>query len=171
MLGIFGNSRLKKDASDIHTEFLPLGDIRSAVVVVDGAAGKVEECVEQVEKFCKENKIALRLMYIDLRRYNSKTWPPSDPAKTLVKRDLNWYGRPNPLKVAQILSSPADLYVCLYVGEEYCVRYISSSVRARFKVGPSEYRNDPFNIVVSPAGTSDAEALFLKIRDLLVSVR
>ncbi len=184
MLEIFGNSRLKKDASDVRTGFLPLGSIRSAVVVVDGAADKVNECVEQVEMFCKANKIALRLMYIDLRKYNSRTTPTTDIGKTLLKGDLNWYGRPNPLKAAQILSSPADLYICLYVGKEYCVRYISAAVQARFKVGPSEYKDDPFNIVVSPVGDAvsesdsdfgsssvDVEALFLKIRDLLVSVR
>ncbi|MCD8207685.1 MAG: hypothetical protein LUD72_07095 [Bacteroidales bacterium] len=188
MLGYFRNRRLKKDASEVQTGFLPLAEIRSAVVVVDGAAEKVEACVEQVERFCGENKIALRLMYIDLRKYNSKTQPPTELGKTLVRRDLNWYGRPNPLRVAQVLSAPADLYVCLCAGGEYCVRYISAAVQARFKVGPGEYEGDPFNMVVSPVGSSEAgsevgfssgsasasvdlEALFLKIRDLLVSVR
>ncbi len=187
-MGIFRKRRLKKDASGVQTGFLPLSEIRSAVVVVDGAAAMVGKCAEQVEKFCETNKIALRFMYIDLRKYNSKIQPPTDLVKTLVRRDLNWYGRPNPLRTAQILSSPVDLYICLYAGDEYCVRYISSSVQARFKVGLRGYGGDPFNMVVSPpedltsegTGSSDShldsasvdvEALFLKISELLVSVR
>ncbi len=178
--GIFRRRRLRKDASGIHTRFLPLGDIRSMAVVVDGAGLRVDECVEMIEKFCKSRGMSLRLMYVDLRKFNSKFQPMTDVDKTILRKNLNWFGRPNLHKVSQITTEPADLYLCLYDSDIYCIRYISCAVKAKFKVGLRDFPDDPYNFVVSPPqdlaedgvpAPTDVESVFVKIMDLIGSVR
>ncbi len=178
---LFRRRRLRKDASAVETGFLPLGSVRSAVVVVDGAGLRVDGCVEMVERFCRAHKISLKLMYLDLRKFNSKFQPMTELDRTFLRRDMNWFGRPDLRKAALLTAEPVDLYICLYDSDLYCVRYISSCVKARFKVGLRAYPGDPYNFVVSPAETAvsgdkepaptDLEALFGKIAELLGKIR
>ncbi len=176
----FRNRRLRKDASSVRTGLVPLSGIRTMAVVIDGAGLRVGESVELIEKFCKSNGIELRLMYVDLRKFNSNFQLLTDPEKTLLRKNLNWYGKPNPHKVGWFVEEPADLYVSLYDSDLFCIRYLSTVVRARFKVGLRDFENDPFNFVVIPPqefseenvpAPTDLETVFIKIRDLLGSVR
>ncbi|MCD8312792.1 MAG: hypothetical protein LUC24_01360 [Bacteroidales bacterium] len=173
--GYFRKRRLRKDASPVGTEFVPLRFVRSMAVVLDAAASKADVCAEDIAQFCRECGIRLHLLYIDQRKANAKYQMVTDPLKTILRKDLNWFGRPNLHKSAEVLSEPTDLYLCLCDSDIYCVRYLSSSVRARFKVGVKEYEGDPYNFVVSPVVTpdefTDIEAVFLKIKDLLATVK
>ncbi len=170
--------RLRKDASDVATEFLPLSKIRSAFILVEGSAEGVDPCSEAISKMCAEKGIDLNLMYIDLRKFNKKVRPATDLSKTITRRKLNWYGRPKPKKIGDAATKPVDLYISMTDSDSYCVKYLASSVRARFKIGQKAYNGDPYNFVVGTAPVAEgemapvmnAEAIFLKIKDLLNTI-
>lgn len=163
----------------MRTRFLPVEDIHTVTALIDGSAEGVEACTKDLEEFCESHGMKLSYMYVDLRKFNKKVQPNTPLEKTITRKDLNWYGRPSKAKMAGFTPKRVDLFICLSESNAYCVKYISETIKAKFKIGQMAFEYDPYNFVVgsglTPAGNAPAvtniETIFLKMKDLLCQVQ
>lgn len=65
------------------------------------------------------------------------------------KRNLNWYQKPITPIVDVFASTEYDILIDLNFEEFLPLRWISSISRAKFKVGASNYFQNPFDLIVS----------------------
>ena len=137
------------------TRLLPLCEVRSALVYVDGSAGEDLPLVcRNVQQFFDYQGIPVRIL---------------QPGRS----ELDLIGRPGK-KLREGLAAGTDLLVCLNASpENFTAEYLSRSIPARFKVGCRALEGNVYDLVVAPpegAGGGQAAA-FAAIRDLLVKIR
>ncbi len=172
-MGYFRKRRLRKDASPIPTAFVPLKDIHSITLLIDGAFDNVNPCAKALARYCKAHSCKFTLMYVDERRFSRRVRPTTPYETTITRKDLNWFGRPNLKKVAPLTQRETDLFICLTSRASYNIKYITTCAKARFKIGQRAFKGDPYNFVVSAqyGQKPDALELFEKITNLLTTIQ
>ena len=91
----------------------------------------------------------------------------------MLRKDLNWYGRPSQEKTRIMLEGEPDLFISLLPENTYPLEYMARCSRARFKVGRRQIPDGVFDLVVmDPAdkALSQKEA-FGEIVKLLETVK
>lgn len=167
----FRKKSLERDSSRQQTGFIPAGRIKYMAVLLDVEDKDFETCRDNIAGYCRKNGMALNLMYLDLRKYSKKVRPSTDPDATFMKSDLKWYGRPRIKKTALVKNNPCDLYICLSGKDEFCIEYLSCVAEAKFKIGRTAFRNDPFNITVGGNNRETGQnEIFMAIIDLLAKI-
>lgn len=140
-------------------------------VLLDVEEQDFETCRDSITGYCRKNGMDLNLMYIDLRRYSKKVRPSTDPDATFRKSDMKWYGCPRMKKTALVKNNPCDLFICLSGKDEFCIEYLSCAAEAKFKIGRTVFRNDPFNITIDGSGGKTGQnEIFMAIIDLLAKI-
>ena len=155
----FRKRRLKKDASTIKTGLLPLKKIHSVTAVIDASEPGWDNCLKTMEAFCKSSGISLSVLFIDIRKQDRGIATGPDRDRTVTRKDINWFGRPDLKKAALVTGGPVDLLLCLTDDASFCTEYLSKAVKARFKIGRKPFDGDPFDIIVAErlAETPDPE--------------
>ncbi|MDE6871292.1 MAG: hypothetical protein K2J62_04095 [Bacteroidales bacterium] len=169
--GYFRKRSLEKDSSHQPTGFIPAGMIKYMAVLLDAEEPGFEKCREAIIGYCREKGMDLNLMYVDYRRASRKAGPETDPDMTFLRSDLKWTGRPSASKASLVKDHPCDLFICLSGKTDFSIEYISCSAEARFKIGRTSFRRDPFNIVIEgDSQKTGQEEIFKAITDLLSKI-
>lgn len=142
-------SRLKKCGSRILTGFLPLKDIRSAVVIIDGTEPSCIAHKEKVDAFCKRNGIAVSFIYIDLRKKSKDTEIFVAGDNVVTRKDMSIFGIPKMKRKGALFTGNADLLVNFRDSDDFAGDFISKVCKARFKIGACDYPDNPFDLVVA----------------------
>ncbi len=145
----FRKRRLRKDASTIRTGMIPLREIHSAAAVINIAEPGWDDCLKSLESFCKAGGISLSVLFIDLRKPGKGEETGSDRDRTITRKDINWFGRPDLKKAAIVTGHPTDLFLCLADDTSFCIEYLSRAAKARFKIGRKPFPDDPFDLIVA----------------------
>lgn len=158
---------LRKGASPVPTGLLPLRKVRAAAVLVDVEDPTFNQCKETALSFFRDHGIKADIFYMDFRRLSKEERLITSITTTVLRKDLNWYGRPSNEKMSLMLSGNPDLFISLVSAPSYAQEYMAGCSRARFKVG--RYDAPAFDLVFRSDSLSQLEA-FLGIVKLLDKV-
>lgn len=157
---LFRRHRLKKYSSPVTTGFVPLKDIRKAIVIIDAADPAYQECAGTAENFFKKNGITVEIHYTDFRkscnRLPDETWPGHQNAAGFFrKRDISLFKMPKIKKIKEIIKNDYDLLISLSPDNIFFMEFLTKIIRARFKTGRVVFSGEPFDLVIIPSESGD----------------
>ena len=164
MLKEFAQRRaLRKGASTVPTSLLPLRAVRSATVFIDVEDTSFDLCKNAILTFFRDRHIKAEIFFFDLRKLSRDERLITSITTTILKKDLNWFGKPSREKVALMLNGEPDLFISLLPSTDYPLEFMAKSSRAHFKVGRVQLPDDTFDLVIKdPEGSHLNEAEFCK---------
>ena len=153
-------SVLKKYSSTVPTSILPLSKISTAVAFIDVEDTSFNECKDALMSFFRANSIKGEIFFFDFRKIISGERLITSITNTILKKDLNWYGKPSDEKIAFLDSIPEpDVLISLLPGADFTAEFAARYCKARFKIGRVRLPGDVFDLVVSdPSGKTLSQA-------------
>ena len=163
---------LKKHASHIPTRITPLERIHSAVAFIDVEDTSFDQCKEDILSFYRENGIKGDIFFFDFRKIGSEERLITSIKTTVLRRDLNWCGKPSQEKIDLMLGSDPDLFISLIDGTDFPIAFMAACSQARFKIGRRQLPGGTFDLVIQdPADKRFSEAeVFANIRKFLLKI-
>ena len=115
---LFRRHRLKKYSSPVTTGFVPLKDIRKAIVIIDAADPAYQECADTAESFFQGNGITVEIHYTDFRKSGNRLPDKTghghqNTAGFFQKRDIGLFKMPKIKKIREIIKNDYDLLISL----------------------------------------------------------
>ena len=138
---------LKKNASTEPTGFVPLSKIRSAVAFIDVEDTSFNECKNLLLLFFREHNIKGEVFFFDFRKLTEGERLITSITTTILKKDLNWFGKPSREKVALMLDGETDLFISLLPTNDYPLEFMAPASRAHFKIGRVQLPGNTFDLV------------------------
>ena len=169
----FRRRSIAKHASREATRITPIREIRSAVAFIDVEDTSFDECKNELNAFFRENRIKGDIFFFDFRKLTEGERLITSITTTVLKKDLNWYGRPAMEKVDLLLSGEPDMFISLLRKDDFPITFMAAVSKAHFKVGRVQLPGNVFDLVVSdPADRQLSEAeVFLEIRKILDKIQ
>ena len=154
---------LKKNASTEPTGFVPLSKIRSAVAFIDVEDTSFNECKNLLMQFFRDHNIKGDIFFFDFRKLTEGERLITSITTTILKKDLNWYGKPSREKVTLMLDGEPDLFISLLPYNDFPIEFMASCSRAHFKVGREQLPGNVYDLVIKdPEGHRLSEAEYCK---------
>ena len=155
---LFRRYSLKRNASQEPTGLLPIGSVRSAVAFIDVQDTSFDRCKQALMNFFRERGIKFDIFFFDFRKLTQGERLITSITTTVLKKDLNWYGKPSQEKMKLMLEGEPDLFLSLLPENSFPLEYMARCSRARFKVGRQQLPGGVFDLVVlDPAGQKLSE--------------
>ena len=150
---IFRRSALKRHASTVPTEILPLTKIKSYVAIIDVEDPSFDTCKSTIMNYFRGMDINGAVFFQDFRKIGSEDRLITSIQTTITKKDLDWLGRPNKYKMGVLEERAPDVFISLIKEPDFAIEYMARASKARFKIGRKQLGGDLFDLVVSdPAG-------------------
>lgn len=138
---------LKRNCSKLGTGILPMKDIRTAIVFIDVEAPSFDACKNAILAFYRENGIKGEIIYFDFRKLDDAERLFTSITNTLLKKDINFYGKPSNEKLKLLLEYKPDLLISLINKDDFPIGFMARCIEARFKIGRRQFEGDTFDIV------------------------
>lgn len=176
ILDFLRNNALKKHSSKVRTCITPVKDIRTAVAFIDVEDTSFDACKKDLQAFYREHGIKGEIFFFDFRKLSDTERLITSITNTVLKKDLNFYGKPSKEKLHLMLEAKPDLFISLINKDDYPIRYMASCCEAKFKIGRKQLPGGVFDLVITdqigPDGTSTPEAdIFKSLKELLAKVK
>lgn len=170
---IFRRKFLRKTAGKSTSGLLPLSAIRSATVIMDAEDTGCEACKSKVEAFCKANGIKLTVWFFDFAGKGEDERQTTSLDRTLLKKDLNWWGRPSMETIKTFAEESPDMMISLIDSNHFPVECIAKCSAAKFKIGRKQLKGRTFDLVIgdSPSQSFSQEEAFVEITRYLETIR
>ena len=167
---IFRRKFIRKTAGKSTSGLLPLSAIRSATVIMDADD---TACKSKVEAFCKANGIKLTVWFFDFAGKGEDERQTTSLDRTLLKKDLNWWGRPSMETIKTFAEERPDMMISLIDNNHFPVECMAKCSRARFKIGRKQLKDRTFDLVIgdSPSQSFSQEEAFVEITRYLETIR
>ena len=170
------NRALKKHRSQVHTNITPLKDIHTAVTFIDVEDTSFDACKQDIQAFYRDNGIKGEIFFFDFRKISDTERLITSITNTVLKKDLNFYGKPAREKLDLMLQARPDLFISLIAKDDYPIQYMATCCEAKFKIGRKQLPGDIFDLVISDqAGTEGAptpeDEIFKSVKELLAKVK
>ena len=92
---IFRKRSLKRHASTVPTEILPLSKIKSYVAIIDVEDPSFDTCKSTIMNYFRGMDINGAVFFQDFRKIGSEDRLITSIQTTITKKDLDWLGRPS----------------------------------------------------------------------------
>ncbi|MBQ0145132.1 MAG: hypothetical protein MJY86_08990 [Bacteroidales bacterium] len=170
---LFRKSTLKRNASTVETQFLPLGKIRSYVAVIDVEDTSFDACKTLIMNFFRSHNINGSVFFQDFRKIGSEDRLITSIQTTITKKDLDWIGRPNKYKMNVLKEQNPDVFISLIKDPSFAVEYMARTSNARFKIGRKQMDGKLFDLVVKDPSGKNLSQLesFQAIKDYLTRIQ
>lgn len=145
---IFRKRYLKRYASTVETGLVSLSKIKSSVVFVDAEDKEVEGCKASVLSYFKSKGIKASICFLDLSKKTKEEQQITSLSNTILRKDLNWCGKPSKDRCNQLAQPDADLFVSLIDNSDFTIEFMAAISPAKFKVGRHQVRGNIFDLVV-----------------------
>lgn len=164
---------LKRNASNVPTQFLPLGKTRSYVAVIDVEDTSFDACKTSIMNFFRSHNINGSVFFQDFRKIGSEDRLITSIQTTITKKDLDWIGRPNKYKMGVLKEQDPDIFISLIKEPSFAVEYMARTSRARFKIGRQQISNKLFDLVVKDPANKDLSQFesFQAIKEYLLRIQ
>ncbi len=153
--------KLKKFSSTGKTGFVPLKEIRSVLLVLDGADPECRRYESMANEFFGKRGCRVSPVFIDLRRRRKDTPVYVEGENVISARLVNWFGLPVLKKTGRLFMNETDLLINLRESADFTGDFISKSSRAGFKIGICDYPGNAFDLVIThrqePEASDSAE--------------
>ena len=167
--------RIAKYLSDVPTGLLPMSEIRSAVVVIDVEEPGFDELKEDILAWGRATGVKVNLYFFDFRRLGKDELLLTSITNTLLRKELDWIGMPDPGKIAPLLEEQNDLFISMIDNSNFPIDFLTRCAKARFKVGRHDYDGHPFNMILTGGETaelrSEARQIFAAITEFITKIR
>jgi hypothetical protein len=167
------NRALKKHRSQVRTNITPLKDIRTAVTVIDVEDTSFDNCKKDIMAFYRDNGIKGEIFFFDFRKLTEGERLITSITTTILKKDLNWYGRPSKEKIGYMLDGEPDLFISLLPRADYTIEFMAKCSKAHFKIGRCQLPGNTFDIVVldSPEKPHSEAEVFKEMAAFIKKIR
>ena len=170
------NRSLKKHGSQVRTNITPLKDIRTAVAFIDVEDTSFDQCKKDIMAFYRENGIKGEIFYFDFRKIGNAERLITSITNTVLKKDLNFYGKPSREKLDLMLEAKPDLLISLIGKDDFPIRYMATCCEAKFKIGRKQLPGNVFDLVIVDQNSPDSKPLpedeiFKSMKALLAKVK
>ena len=156
---LFRKRSLKKSASTRPTGLCPISRIRSAVTFIDVEDTSFDVCKKAIQALYRDNGIKGEIFFFDFRKIGDKERLITSITNTILKKDLNWYGKPAKEKVDLLLQGEPDLFISLINKDDFPIEFIAKTSTAHFKIGRRQLPGNTFDLVIKdPADKPYSEA-------------
>lgn len=172
---IFRRRKIRRYASDIPTEFVPLSEISSINIILDVEEPGFDLLKEDILSWGRQTGIKVGIFFLDFRKLGKEELLLTSIQTTLLKRELDWIGTPDMAKVAPLIEDRSDLFISLIENGDFPIDFLSKCAKAKFKIGRYAYDGHVFDMVFSGSPTadlrSDAREIFANIKEFLNKIR
>lgn len=170
------NRALKKHGSKVRTDITPLKDIHTAVAFIDVEDTTFDECKKDIMAFYRDHGIKGEIFYFDFRKIGSAERLITSITNTVLKKDLNFYGKPSKEKLGLMLEAKPDLFISLIYKDDYPIQYMATCCEAKFKIGRKQLPGDIFDLVISEQADAEGtptpeDEIFKNIKVLLAKIK
>ena len=170
------NRSLKKHGSQVHTNITPLKDIRTAVTFIDVEDTSFDECKKDIMAFYRDNGIKGEVFFFDFSKISDTERLITSITNTVLKKDLNFYGKPSREKLDLMLAASPDLFISLIAKDDYPIRYMATCSQAKFKIGHKQLPGNVFDLVVIDRQEPDSvplpeDEVFKSVKALLAKIK
>jgi hypothetical protein len=164
---------LKKNASDVPTGITPLRDIHSAVAFIDVEDTSFHDCKNRILQFYREHQMKGEIFFFDFRKLGEGERLITSITTTILKKDLNWFDKPDNEKVAIMLSGEPDLFISMIPGDSFPLEFMAKCCKARFKIGRKQLPGDTFDMIFTdnPDKPSSQDEVFRKMEQILLKIQ
>lgn len=167
---------LKKHGSKVRTGLTPLRDIKTAVAFIDVEDTSFDACKNELMAFYREFNIKGEIFFFDFRKLSDTERLITSITNTVLKKDLNFYGKPSNEKLSLMLAATPDLFISLINKDDYPIHYMASCCKAKYKVGRKQLPGDIFDLVFSDQTDPESQALpeadvFKSMKELMLKVK
>lgn len=172
ILDIFRKRALKKGRSSVPTSILPLSEIQSAVVLIDAEDSSYDACKRMVQEFFRQNNLRGEIFFMDFSKLNKEERLITSITTTILKKDVNFYGKPSAYFMNLFKEAGGDIFICLSTRTDFTIEYISACSNARFKVGRRQIGGNIFDLVLNePEGVTRNQAdVFNSLTELMKKI-
>ena len=140
---------LKTYESDSPTGITPVDKLHSAVAFIDVEDTSFDECKNLILNFYREHGIKGDIFFFDFRKLGEGERLITSITTTVLKKDLNIFGRPSKEKIKLMLDGEPDLFISLIDGSDFPIEFMAKCSKARFKIGRRQLPGNTFDLVVS----------------------
>ena len=164
---------LKKHASTEPTGFVPLEKIHSAVAFIDVEDTSFNECKNALMIFFREHGIKGDIFFFDFRKLTEGERLITSITTTVLKKDLNWFDKPDKEKVSIMLSGEPDLFISMVDKDDFPIEFMAKCCRAKFKIGRRQLPGDTFDMIFTdrPDKTTSQDEVFKKMIQILEKIQ
>ncbi len=171
---LFRKRRIKKYASTVPTGFLPLKDIRKATIILDVEDPNYAVVQSDIASWADVHNIQATIFFLDFRKLGNNELLRTNKEATIFKKDLNWFGAPNLVKVSPIINEEYDLFISLTDKPDFFNKFLSKCGKAQFKIGRIHMDESTYDIVISSTPDSatgySSREVFKHIKKLISSI-
>ena len=176
LIDFLRNNSLKKHGSKVRTSLTPLREIKTAVTFIDVEDTSFDACKNAIMAFYREFNIKGEIFYFDFRKLGNEERLITSITNTVLRKDLNFYGRPSKAKLALLLDARPDLFISLINKDDYPIQYMAGCCEARYKVGRKQLPGDVFDLVFSDQSDPESQALpeeevFKSMKELMMKIK
>ena len=139
---------LKKYASAEPTGITPIEKVRSAVAFIDVEDTSFNECKNALMAFFRDHNIKGDIFFFDFRKLTEGERLITSITTTVLKKDLNWFGRPSHEKIRLMLDGEPDMFISLLPKADFPIEFMAKCSKARFKVGRVQLPGNTFDLVI-----------------------
>lgn len=139
---------LKRNASQVETGILPLSSIHTSVAFLDVEDTSFDLCKNRILQFWREHHIKGEIFFLDFRKLNDGERLITSINGTVLRRDLNWFGRPSDEKMRLLNDPMPDLLISVVREKNFAYEYMVTASNARFKMGRKQLPGRIFDVVL-----------------------
>ena len=151
--------RLKKYASSRPTGFMPLGKIRTVLVIADGTEPECLKDTARLEAFFSGFGIVSSFIYTDLRKIGRDTIVYACGDNVITRRDTDWTGMPDLRRKGHLFSGDYDLLISLKDSAGFTEKFLAVTANAGFKIGTCAFHGHPFDLVIADRQEPDGQCI------------
>ena len=173
---VFGRRGVKKDGAKIEASIKPLESSKSAGALIDVEDSSCSSCKNEILSFYRENGIKGDIFFFDFRKLSDTERLITSINTTILRKDLNFYGRPSQEKISLMLEQKPDLFISLVNKDDFPIEYMAKCCEAGFKIGRKQLPGGVFDMVFSGPESEDGVPtpeydIFLRMKELLQKIK
>ena len=170
---IFRRRYLKRWGSASATGLMPLSRIHSAAILIDAEDKDCDDCKAAVLAYFRNKGIKANIFFFDFSKKSEEDLQITSLNNTILKKDLNWCGRPSRDKMMQLRQSCDELFISLIDNDSFPAVFMAACSPAKFKIGRTKIGSNCFDMVFEnpPAGGVSQKEAFNAIVDFLETIQ
>ena len=164
----FRRRKIRKFASPIETSFLPVDKISVVNTVIDVQETGFDQLKEAMLSWGRKKGIKVNIYFFDFRKLKKGEQLLTSIDKTFLRKELSWIGTPSLGKAAPMFMEESDLFISLIDNGDFPIDFISTCVKARFKIGRYAYDGDVYDMIFHGGAREELRGDVCRIFDELI---
>ena len=158
---------LDKWGSRKPTSLMPIGRVRSVALLMDVEDPGFRDYQDGIISWFRAQGIRTDVHFFDFRRLEKDELLITSIQNTVLKKDLNWFGMPDPAHVVDI---NADMFVSLVADDSYASRFYAVCCRSSYKVGRTAWEGHPYDLLICGEGNAATPEVFEELKKYLLKI-